>query len=116
MRTGRKLSCVALTILLLGLVGCPTEALGGTINAVWNGGTGNWSVPTDWTPNGVPNNGGGNVCNVTIDSNTVTLDVVVAPSRRLLCRYAARDDHGAQSHSWRLSLLVLLSILGVCKR
>ena len=34
------------------------------INSSWNGGTGNWSTGGDWTPNGVPNNGGGNVFNV----------------------------------------------------
>jgi hypothetical protein len=33
----------------------------------WKGGTGNWSVASDWTPGGVPNNGGGNTYNVTID-------------------------------------------------
>ncbi len=49
-----------------------------TINANWNGGTGNWSIAGDWSPNGVPNNGGGNVYNVTIDSggtDNVSLDI-----------------------------------------
>ena len=48
------------------------------INANWNGGTGNWSIAGDWSPNGVPNNGGGNVYNVTIDSggtDNVSLDI-----------------------------------------
>src|SRR5580704_2960393 len=48
------------------------------INENWNGGTGNWSTGGDWTPNGVPNNGGGNVYNVTIDSggtDNVSLDI-----------------------------------------
>lgn len=54
---------------------CPTLAFGQT-NSSWNGGTGNWSNSTDWTPNQVPNNGGGNTYNVTIDSggDTVTLN------------------------------------------
>jgi fibronectin-binding autotransporter adhesin len=55
---------------------CPTHAFGQT-NSTWNGGTGNWSNATDWSPNQVPNNGGGNTYNVTIDSggvDTVTLD------------------------------------------
>src|SRR6202035_3150190 len=55
---------------------CPTRAFGQT-NSTWNGGTGNWSTSTDWTPNQVPNNGGGNTYNVTIDSggaDNVTLD------------------------------------------
>jgi hypothetical protein len=50
----------------------------GTVNSSWNGGTGNWSASSDWTPNGVPNNGGGNTYNVTIDSggtDLVTLDM-----------------------------------------
>jgi hypothetical protein len=38
-----------------------------TVNSGWKGGTGNWSVASDWTPGGVPNNGGGNTYNVTID-------------------------------------------------
>src|SRR3984957_7081942 len=55
---------------------CPTLAFGQT-NSTWNGGTGNWSTSTDWTPNQVPNNGGGNTYNVTIDSggtDVVTLN------------------------------------------
>src|ERR1700722_12087968 len=55
---------------------CPKLAFGQT-NSSWNGGTGSWSNATDWTPNQVPNNGGGNTYNVTIDSggvDTVTLD------------------------------------------
>src|SRR3984885_16044880 len=55
---------------------CPALALGQT-NSSWNGGTGNWSNATDWNPNQVPNNGGGNTYNVSIDSggaDNVTLD------------------------------------------
>jgi hypothetical protein len=50
----------------------------GTVNSSWNGGTGNWSTSSDWNPNGVPNNGGGNTYNVTIDSggtDLVSLDL-----------------------------------------
>lgn len=52
----------------------------GTINSSWNNTSGgNWSIGTDWTPNGVPNNGGGNVYNVTLptltSSYTVNQDV-----------------------------------------
>ena len=50
---------------------CPTLAFGQT-NSSWNGGTGNWSNATDWTPSQVPNNGGGNTYNVTIDSSDST--------------------------------------------
>ncbi len=55
-----------------------SAALGGTVNSSWDGGTGNWSAAGDWTPTTVPNNGGGNVFNVTIDSggtDNVTLDI-----------------------------------------
>ena len=45
----------------------------GTVNSSWNGGTGNWSTSSDWNPNGVPNNGGGNTYNVTIDSGGTDL-------------------------------------------
>jgi fibronectin-binding autotransporter adhesin len=47
------------------------------VNDNWNGGIGNWSVATNWSA-GVPNNGGSNTYNVTIDSSgadEVTLDV-----------------------------------------
>jgi fibronectin-binding autotransporter adhesin len=46
---------------------CPTLVFGQT-NSTWNGGTSNWSNATDWTPKKVPNNGGGNTYDVTIDS------------------------------------------------
>src|SRR4029077_17848358 len=48
-----------------------------TVNSSWKGGTGNWNVASDWSPTGVPNNGGGNTFNVTIDSggtDAVTLN------------------------------------------
>ncbi len=52
----------------------------GTINSSWNNASGgNWSAATDWTPSGSPNNGGGNVYDVTLptltSSYTVTQDV-----------------------------------------
>ncbi len=55
-----------LVVFIAALLG-PPIALGQT-NSTWNGGTGNWSNATDWTPNQVPNNGGGNMYNVMIDS------------------------------------------------
>src|SRR6516165_10784738 len=76
MRPRRMLSC---SLVIVGLAAvADTGGRAGTINSVWNGGTGNWSVSTDWTPNGAPNNGGGNVYNVTIDSggtDLVSLDI-----------------------------------------
>jgi fibronectin-binding autotransporter adhesin len=46
------------------------------VNDNWSGGTGNWSVAGNWSA-GVPNNGGGNIYNVSIEgaSDTVTLDM-----------------------------------------
>ena len=78
MRRGWVVVCVGLLVLTVTLVGGAISARAGTINSVWNGGTGNWSAPADWTPTGVPNNGGGNVYNVTIDSggtDLVSLDL-----------------------------------------
>lgn len=49
-----------------------------TFTPTWNGGTGGWNTATDWTPNGVPNNGGGKDYQVTIDSggsDLVTLNI-----------------------------------------
>jgi fibronectin-binding autotransporter adhesin len=51
------------------------------VSSAWNGGTGNWSAPTDWTPNGIPRNGFGIFYNVTIDSggtDLVSLDINAA--------------------------------------
>ena len=39
----------------------------------WNGGTGNWSTGTMWTPNGVPN---GNAADVKVDNGNATNSVV----------------------------------------
>jgi hypothetical protein len=78
MRLGRRLSRVGSLMATLALMSGAIGIRAGTINSVWNGGTGNWSVPTDWTPHAVPNNGGGSVYNVTIDSggsDLVSLDI-----------------------------------------
>src|SRR6516164_1816440 len=78
MRLGRRLSRVGLWMATLALVRGAIGIQASTISSAWNGGTGNWSVSTDWTPHGVPNNGGGNVYNVTIDSggtDLVSLDI-----------------------------------------
>lgn len=37
------------------------------INSHWAGGSGNWSIASNWNPAQVPNNGGGDVFHVTID-------------------------------------------------
>ena len=46
----------------------------------WNGGTGNWSVTSDWTPSGVPNNSGSNTFSVNIltPNSVVSMDVLNA--------------------------------------
>ena len=70
-----------LTRLLIPLFACNVLALtafAATVSESWNGGTGTWNTIGDWTPATVPNNGGGNVYAVTIDSggtDTVTLDI-----------------------------------------
>ena len=78
MRLGQRLSRVGLLMATLTLAGGAISIHASTINSSWNGGTGNWSVSADWTPHGVPNNGGLNLYNVTIDSggsDSVSLDI-----------------------------------------
>ncbi|HEV2176479.1 MAG TPA: hypothetical protein VGW33_04655 [Terriglobia bacterium] len=68
----------AVGIMMAALAGATLSLRAGTINSAWNGGTGNWSTSTAWTPNGAPNNSGGSVYNVTIDSggtDLVSLDI-----------------------------------------
>src|SRR5215472_1526796 len=77
MRFGRRLSRVGVLMATLTQVGGAISIHASTISSAWKGGTGNWSVSTDWT-NGVPKNGGGNVYNATIDSgltDLVSLDI-----------------------------------------
>ena len=77
MRLSRRLSHVSLLMATLTLMGVATSIQASTINTSWKGGTGNWSMSTDWT-NGVPNNRGGNVYDATIDSggtDLVSLDI-----------------------------------------
>src|SRR5260370_26628111 len=73
MKLTKRLSRVDLLMVMLAIVGSAIGVHAGTINSSWNGGTGNWNVATDWTPNGVPNNGGGNIFNVSIDSGGTDL-------------------------------------------
>jgi hypothetical protein len=63
-------------VFLTGLVLPTTHAQ--QVSNSWNGGTGNWSVSTDWTPTAVPNNGGGTTYSVTVNnpSSLVTMDVL----------------------------------------
>ena len=73
----RRLSRIGLLVATLTIMGSAISIDASTINTSWKGGTGNWSVSTDWT-NGVPNNRGGNVYNATIDSggtDLVSLDI-----------------------------------------
>ncbi len=62
--TGRLTGAALVALALLGL-GVPL--LGDQIQATWNGGTGDWVDPTQWTPNAVPNNGS-NTYLVTVNS------------------------------------------------
>lgn len=39
-----------------------------TISSSWGGGSGNWSVAANWSPATVPNNGGGNIYDVTVSN------------------------------------------------
>ena len=65
---------MALIVLFVGFQG--TRAFGQVVST-WNGGTGNWSDPTSWSPAVVPNNGGGATYSVTISApgSVVTTDL-----------------------------------------
>jgi hypothetical protein len=45
-----------------------------TVNANWTDSTGNWTTPSNWSCNCVPNNSSANVFNVTIPTGDVSLD------------------------------------------
>ena len=54
-----------------------SPVLNAQTTASWNGGNGNWSNAKDWTPNGAPENGGGNFFNAVINGtrlDTITFD------------------------------------------
>jgi hypothetical protein len=63
-------------ILLMGLA-LPT-AHAQQVSTSWNGGTGNWSNSTDWTPATVPNNNATTTYSVTVNvpSSVVTMDLL----------------------------------------
>src|SRR5271157_518197 len=66
----------------------------------WNGGTGNWNVSTNWTPNGVPNSP---TTDVTImgtitTASVVTLDNLSASVHNLsLDQYSTLSIQGSQN-------------------
>ena len=67
-------------LLLAAALGANQPALAGQIISIWNGGAGTWGTPANWTPVGVPNNGGGNTYDVRIDNgnaaaSNVTLNI-----------------------------------------
>jgi hypothetical protein len=61
--------------LLLAVLAAPLNA---QTTSSWNGGTGNWSVSSDWNPSGVPNNIGSTTfsVNVTAPNSVVSMDVL----------------------------------------
>ncbi len=74
LRTVKLLRALIWVVAVVAMYLCPACAFGQT-NSSWIGGNSNWSNATYWTPNQVPNNGGGNTYNVTIhDNSNVTLD------------------------------------------
>jgi hypothetical protein len=60
----------AAILALLALVG---GARGASCTKTWNGGSGAWETPSDWTPSGVPGSGD-SVCITASGTYTVTLD------------------------------------------
>jgi len=62
----------------------PDRALAQVVNSTWSGGavggpngSGNWSTANNWSPNQVPNNGGGTTYNVTLQTVTSGLNRIV---------------------------------------
>jgi hypothetical protein len=53
----------------------------GQVTAIWNGGTGNWSVASNWSTGIVPNNGI-NTYHVVIDGNNPVVSAVTTTSTR----------------------------------
>jgi hypothetical protein len=62
---GRRTFAVAFAALAIAAV---TASLGyaQVVNSQWNTGNGSWNVATNWTPNAIPDNGGGFTYNVQI--------------------------------------------------
>jgi len=93
------------------IVAClsPRLAIGQT-NSSWNGGTGNWSTSADWTPNGVPNNGGGNTYNVTIDSGGT--DAVILNQNATIVSLTLGGSTGTSSLSEASGAPETLTVMG----
>ncbi len=73
-QTSRHLAQISFLLAILFV--SPALAFAQT-DSLWVSGSGNWSNASNWSPNQVPNNGGGNTYNVTVDPgnfDTVTLD------------------------------------------
>lgn len=77
METGDTFLRVSGTFLLLIVVlglGAAQVWAQTTINANWTDATGNWTTPSNWSCNCIPNNSPANVFNVTIPTGDVSLD------------------------------------------
>ena len=66
---------VTLVLLLLWAL-LPSAASATNVDAVWNGGPGNWGTASNWSGNTVPNNLGGNTFSVFIDGSNATSSLV----------------------------------------
>jgi hypothetical protein len=92
---------------------CPALAFGQT-NSTWDGGAGNWSTATDWTPNQVPNNGGGNTYNVIINSvsSEVTLNQNATISSLTLGSFSTLMEASGQPETLTVSGAITVSEFG----
>jgi fibronectin-binding autotransporter adhesin len=70
------LGCVAILLI--------ASAASSQTSSIWNGGTGAWKTARDWTPSGVPNNGGGSTYNVSIYTGSDTVTLNTSPTINLL--------------------------------
>jgi hypothetical protein len=80
--------------------------LAGQIVSVWDGGAGNWGTAVNWTPDGVPNNGGGNTYDVRIDDgNAVASDVTLNLSSTIDLLTVDADDRLTISNGYSLAVV-----------
>src|SRR4051812_45931995 len=70
----RRFRPTVLSALALASIAASAGKLAAQVPATWNGGNGNWSTSSNWTPNAVPNSAN---ADVRIDANQFSASVTV---------------------------------------
>ncbi len=71
------------------------------VNATWDGGTGNWSLNTNWTPDTVPNNGT-NTYNVLIDGGNLINSVVYLDTNPTIDNLTIDSGDSLSINNWKI--------------